>query len=275
MIIIENFKRLYGLLKHCLHIKTKKKIDNFNKESLHLIKKGYYEFKVDIEEKNFHQIIINSINKYFPNSKGDRRLFSIEEESKEINEFFLYILNKHKENILKVSSIKNLYLHSVMAGHLINDKPNSSSGGDGDDEWHIDQHFELFKIIVYLSDVDEKNGPFSYLEGSHSKLIQLFILFFFKLFSKDPTRLSKKLTGIIKKLFFLNQKTFIGKKGTCIVFNSAGIHKGLIIENGERISITAYIFPFRKDNNIIYERNKHMNIPANLIKKNYENFLKL
>ena len=83
--------------------------------------------------------------------------------SKEINEFALYILNKHKENILKVSSIKNLY-HSVMAGHLINDKPNSSSGGDGDDEWHIDQHFELFKIIVYLSDVDEKNGPFSDLE---------------------------------------------------------------------------------------------------------------
>ena len=41
------------------------------------------------------------------------------------------------------------------------------------------------------------------------------------------------------------------------------------------VSITAYIFPFRKDNNIIYERNKHMNIPANLIKKNYENFLKL
>ena len=29
-----------------------------------------------------------------------------------------------------------------MAGHLINDKPNSSSGGDGNDEWHIDQHFE-------------------------------------------------------------------------------------------------------------------------------------
>ena len=80
-----------------------------------------------------------------------------------------------------------------MAGHLINDKPNSSSGGDGNDEWHIDQHFELFKIIVYLSDVNEKNGPFSYLEGSHSKLIQLLILFFFKLFSKDPTRLSKKL----------------------------------------------------------------------------------
>ena len=82
MIIIENIKRLYGLLKHCLLVKSNKKIDNFNNESLDLIKKGYYEFKVDIEEKNFHQIIINSINKYFPNSKGDRRLFSIERKAK-------------------------------------------------------------------------------------------------------------------------------------------------------------------------------------------------
>ena len=133
----------------------------------------------------------------------------------------------------------------------------------------------MFKIIVYLSDVDKKNGPFSYLEGSHSKLIQLLILLFFKFFSKEPTRFSKKFIDIIKKLFFLKQKIFTGKKGTGIVFNSAGIHKGLIIENGERISITAYIYPFRKDNDIIYKRNKHMKIPSNLIKKNYENFHKL
>ena len=32
-----------------------------------------------------------------------------------------------------------------MAGHLINDKPNSSSGGDGNDEWHIDHILNCLK----------------------------------------------------------------------------------------------------------------------------------
>ena len=126
-----------------------------------------------------------------------------------------------------------------------------------------------------MTDVDKQNGPFSYLEGSQSKLIQFFTLAFFKLFSKNPTRFSKKSMEVIKKIFGLKLKTFTGKKGSCIVFNSAGIHRGLEIESGERISLTAYIFPFRKDNNIIDDRNKHMNIPKNLIKKNYDNFFNL
>ena len=70
-----------------------------------------------------------------------------------------------------------------MAGHLINDKPNSSSGGDGNDEWHIDQHFELFKIIVYLSDVNEKWSILIF-RRFYSKLIQLLILFSLNSFQK-------------------------------------------------------------------------------------------
>ncbi len=271
MIIIENLKRLYGLLKHTLLEKKQSKLNNLNHDSLNLYNKGYYEFNVDIGEKKFSEIVENSINKYFPETRGDRRLFAVEEESEEIKEFLFKILANHKDNIKSVSSIKKLYLHAVMAGQLKNNEIKASSGGD----WHIDHHFELFKIIIYLTDVDKQNGPFSYLEGSQSKLIQFFTLAFFKLFSKNPTRFSKKSMEVIKKIFGLKLKTFTGKKGSCIVFNSAGIHRGLEIESGERISLTAYIFPFRKDNNIIEERNKHMNIPKNLIKKNYDNFFNL
>ena len=271
MIIVENCKRLYGLLKHAIFGKDKNKPNNLDRNAFNLFNKGYYEFSVNIDDKNFDNIATNSIKKYFPHSKGDRRLFSIEEENEEIKIFFLKILDDHKENIKSVSTIKRLYLHSIMAGHLKNDEIKASSGGD----WHIDQHFELFKIIIYLSDVDEANGPFSYIEGSHSKFIQFFTLFFFKFFSKNPTRFTNKLMKIIKKTFNLKQKIFTGKKGSCIIFNSAGIHRGLEIENGERISLTAYIFPFREDNKIIDERNKHMNIPSELLKQDYKNFVKL
>ena len=271
MIILENCKRLYGLFKHSLFEKSKNKANALSGNALNLFNKGYYECTVDLDDKNYDQIATNSIKKYFPKSKGDRRLFSIEEENEEIKKFFFKILDGHKMNIKSVSTIKKLYLHSIMAGHLKNDEKNASSGGD----WHIDHHFELFKIIVYLSDVDETNGPFSYIEGSHSKFIQLFTLCFFKFFSRNPTRFSNKLMETIKKIFKLKQKIFTGKKGSCIIFNSAGIHRGLEIERGERIALTAYIFPFREDNKIIDDRNKHMNIPSNLLKQDFKNFVQL
>ena len=118
MIIIENLKRLYGLLKHTLLEKKQSKLNNLNYDSLNLYNKGYYEFNVDIGEKKFSEIVENSINKYFPETKGDRRLFAVEEESEEIKEFLFKILANHKDNIKSVSSIKKLYLHAVMAGQL-------------------------------------------------------------------------------------------------------------------------------------------------------------
>ena len=51
-------------------------------------------------------------------------------------------------------------------GEFLKNKEGASSGGG----WHRDHHFELFKVMVYLSDVNEKNGPFSYIEKSHSKI---------------------------------------------------------------------------------------------------------
>ena len=53
MIIIENIKRLYGLLKHCLFVKSNKKIDNFNNESLDLIKKGITNLKLILKKRIF------------------------------------------------------------------------------------------------------------------------------------------------------------------------------------------------------------------------------
>ena len=47
-----------------------------------------------------------------------------------------------------------------MGGFLQNAEKVSSGGG-----WHRDHHFELFKVMVYLSDVDKNNGPFSYIEN--------------------------------------------------------------------------------------------------------------
>jgi len=126
--------------------------------------------------------------------------------------------------------------------------------------------------MIYLSDVDINNGPFSYIEKSHSRMSQAITLFFFKFFSKNMTRYSENLIKIICKIFNYKIKNFTGTKGTCIVFDSSGLHRGLDIKSGERVALTAYIYPYTEDKRILNERTLHMNIPKNWIKKNIQDY---
>ncbi len=272
MIIFENLKRVYKLARHII-VKSffiRKKI--FEDSLMHsLNSKGYYvceEGEINFDKLSL--IIKQSIQKYFPKNNGDTRLYGIDDESIIVKENFHKIINSHKNRIKKVSTIKKLYLHCTMGGFLQNQEGASSGGG-----WHRDHHFELFKVMVYLSDVNEKNGPFSYIEKSHSKINQLLTLFFLKLFSKNTTRYSEDLINLICKIFNYKKKIFIGKKGTCIIFNSSGLHRGLEILSGERLALTAYIYPYIDSEKILHERSKHMNIPDDLRKKDIKDYVLL
>jgi len=268
----QNLIRLFKLLKHTTINSLFKKQplfeDSLTKE---LYNKGYYV--TNVEDKDFNElskIIKEKIKKYFPSNNGDTRLYGIDDESIIVKENFHKIINSHKNRIKTVSTIKKLYLHCTMGGFSKNKEGASSGGG-----WHRDHHFELFKVMVYLSDVNEKNGPFSYIEKSHSKINQLLTLFFLKLFSKNTTRYSEDLINLICKIFNYKKKIFIGKKGTCIIFNSSGLHRGLEILSGERLALTAYIFPYTDSEKILHERSKHTNIPDDLRKKNIKDYVLL
>lgn len=270
MNIIENLVRVCKLARHIIvnffFIKEKSFEDNLMQS---LNSKGYYicqEGEIDFDKLSL--IIKQSIRKYFPLNNGDTRLYGIDDESIVVKENFHKIINSHKNRIKTVSTIKKLYLHCTMGGFLQNQKGASSGGG-----WHRDHHFELFKVMVYLSDVNEKNGPFSYIEKSHSKINQLLTLFFLKFFSKNTTRYSEDLVNFICKIFNYKKKIFIGRKGTCIIFNSSGLHRGLEILSGERLALTAYIYPYTDSEKILRERSKHMNIPDDLQKKNIKDYV--
>ena len=268
----QNIIRVYQLFRHTIInflFKKKTKFDDDLAENLS--KRGYYHFEVgDTNFDNLTEILKTKIKKYFPEKLGDTRLYGIDDESAEVKNYFHKIINQQKKRIKSVSTIKNLYLHCTMGGFLQNINKTSSGGG-----WHRDHHFELFKIMIYLSDVSEDNGPFSYLEGSHTKLSQLLCLLIFKLFSKKTTRYSQTLIKYVKIIFRYRQKTFTGKKGTCIVFNSSGLHRGLEIKSGERLALTAYIYPYTTNNKTLYERSKHMEIPDVLQKKNIKDYVLL
>lgn len=57
------------------------------------------------------------------------------------------------------------------------------------------------------------------------------------------------------------------------IFNSSVLHRGLEILSGERLALTAYIYPCTDSEKILLERSNRMNIPDDLQKKNIKDYV--
>jgi hypothetical protein len=260
--IIKNLQNLIFLFRHCvLELFKYKKFSST--KSYFLNKKGFYIFKINSNKiDHIKELVEKEVNKFSTKKRGDKRFHGIELENVEIREFINGVLNQEIKFIKEVSTIKRLYAHNMMGGNLSENNGESSGGG-----WHIDHSFEQFKLLIYLNDVDNENGPFSYIERSHKKLFQFLCLLFFKLFSKNITRFNFFTVKLIKLLFFKKQKIITGPKGTAVVFNSSGLHRGLSLVKDNRVSLTAYIFPHGDYDKNNEKRNDKFNIPKNLRNK--------
>ena len=105
--------------------------------------------------------------------------------------------------------------------------------------YHADTYGGKFKSFVYLSDVpDESFGPFSYVPGSH-----------------EPGRIRRKLTTLVNRVrdrpatdaVFADTEdaiTCTAPKGTLVIANQAGLHRGMPQEPGrERVLVTTSYTP--------------------------------
>ncbi len=149
-----------------------------------------------------------------------------------------------KKKIVFTQSIGQEYLNQkiglymIMANRITFEQCNLGSG----EGWHKDSYSNQFKSIIYLNDVDEKNGPLQIIKNSNSNLFMLNL--FFKLRSKYPsTRFSeedinKLLNNKINKIIELT-----GKAGTLILFDTSYLHRGKPLINDKRYALTNYFYP--------------------------------
>ena len=110
------------------------------------------------------------------------------------------------------------------------EKTKKNSGG----EWHCDTKDRLqLKAILYLTDVNEKNGPFSIIPFS-KKYIQddSFI-------RKTNLRLKKSFIEKFQKKDIIE---LIGSQGSLILVDTSIPHRGKIIEEGHRYAYTFYFY---------------------------------
>ena len=208
--------------------------------------------------KNSCKSLIKQINLFSKTKKvivekdegvgGDIRVFKFEALSEEA-------LNFSKDNFIKniVSKYANeeLKTHFVLAGKVVYNKNyKSNSGGD----WHRDGDVKQMKARIYLSEVNEENGPFTFIRNSKSIDFQrrnnkypLLSKILFKL-KGLPTVPPRYNNDVIKMVTGINEHIFkvTGGMGTLVIFDGSYVHRGDVIKKGERHTITNYYYPNSK-----------------------------
>lgn len=158
-------------------------------------------------------------------------------------------LNIDKRLSLLSDAINNepTICHFTMMNYLESGSHGSSGGG-----WHRDSFYSQFKAMLYLTDVNEKNGPFQLLEGSH-KFNSVLKAISAGGLKHNQNRISdNEVKRLISNGFTI--RTLTGKKGDLILFNSTTIHRGKPIEDGVRLAATNYYFTRRSEPSDIHNR---------------------
>jgi ectoine hydroxylase-related dioxygenase (phytanoyl-CoA dioxygenase family) len=139
-----------------------------------------------------------------------------------------------------------------MLGFLVAGGNEGSGGG-----WHVDSWLTQYKAMVYLSDVNITNGPFEYVLGSNRLQVRIWLLWR-KSFSKSTRFQDSEVEEVIRRFKFCRKVTFTGGKGTVVLFDPCGLHRGAPIQSGSRLAMTNYYMPHFMKNSSIKELSKNV-----------------
>jgi len=171
---------------------------------------------------------------------ADKRCFAAEDDNEVIAR---YCYNKFLNAVADNYFGAKMTCSNTMAGRIIHSEGNIGSGQG----WHRDGNQMQFKALIYLSDVELKDGPFQIIRVSH-KLRN--ILKHINLMGYNGVTTRFTLQQIKKVINYKpdEHKVLTGKAGTVVFFDSSAIHTGSpLTEGGERYALTNYYMPSYED----------------------------
>jgi len=170
------------------------------------------------------------------NSCGsDRRLFGVEAGSELLAEFHR---DPFPRSVGELLHGFELYNFATLGARIDATKENNGSG----DGWHRDGHGFQYKSILYLSDVDDGNGPFEYLPGSHRLWRTAVDTVVRGLPPAPATRYTPEMIDRIVEGSGLKINRYTGTAGTLILADTTGIHRGRPLRSGARYALTNYFY---------------------------------
>lgn len=175
---------------------------------------------------------LESIAKHHDN---DRRIFGIER----ISSLHLHAFADSKvlnEIGVRYTGVPQEFT-ATMAGKIYEDPHSFGSGGG----WHRDSFLPQYKAICYLTDVSAENGPFEYVPGSQ-KLKKKFLYDFRSRLRRGPItpRYEQEEVDEYCRMFHVTPRIFTAPRGTVLVVDSSGLHRGRPIKQGIRYALTNY-----------------------------------
>lgn len=179
-------------------------------------------------KESINELIGNENYSWKDSEDSDFRIFGFENMNTKSVDIFQKLETQY------ASYVSRKTLEKTLMANFVKFKENNKGSGGG---WHRDSlNRRQLKFMVYLSDVNEDNGPFQYLKGSHVFSSK------FRTNGAGYKKVRYTQEEISKYSRSWPLVNCIGKKGSCVVFDSSGLHRGSPLKHGNRYAITQYMF---------------------------------
>lgn len=197
--------------------------------------KGYYKFDFLLDDNTCESIIKKAQKLRFISKKDKKEITGI--NIKNVKSSTNWV--KEQAHVANISEVQNIltdpYILSIAQEYMntipINSQTNlwfsvANKLGDTTQEFHQDfGDVKFLKIFIYLNDVDQNNGPHTYIENSiNNKHLPPNY--------KPSQRLTKNW---VDKYYKNDVKQLTGKKGSILFVDTFGFHKGGTLLKGHRI----------------------------------------
>ena len=233
-IMCDFMKLLHGIYEYNLNSTSILNITNYEEVNNKLNLDGYYVTSID---KNICDKIYKSIqNLIFIDNTSNKFCVFKNFSNNKIQSNTIWI--KDPQDILNIAEIQNIIADDKLL-YIIQSYFNSKPVFTQVNLWRsINKNKKYYcnaqiyhrdfdneksqKIFIYLNNVGIKNGPHVYVKGSKHKIINKHV--------------KRETDDFILENFNKNDIIYhCGKKGTMIIEDTIGYHKGLPVEEGERI----------------------------------------
>ena len=205
--------------------------------------KGYYVLK-DFFDKDWCDTARSEIDRLIAEyneqiwkdeAESDHRIFGADRVSS-------FIKNYYEDSKL-IPLLQTYEGREVKDGFTLGAKLEAAEGNKGSGGgWHRDHpNVKQSKSIVYLTDVSLENGPFQYIESSHTSKNLYRDSFNYK-YDQFQNRFTEEEVQRLIEKEPERLKTFTASAGTVILTDTRGIHRGKPIENGLRYALTNYLW---------------------------------